>query len=84
MIAARPHSQHENALVVMAQQVPGLTTTYEILKAGSGGASIAKGSHGTLHATGVVKESGKKFWSTKDPCARFPGDLMAHAPASSS
>ncbi|EGB08636.1 hypothetical protein AURANDRAFT_8640, partial [Aureococcus anophagefferens] len=25
------------------------------------------GSNATVHATGVVKETGKKFWSTKDP-----------------
>lgn len=53
-------------------QVPGLKTTYVILKAGSGNASIKKSQSGTLHATGVVKETGKKFWSTKDPCARGP------------
>ncbi|CAJ1367855.1 unnamed protein product [Effrenium voratum] len=41
-------------------------TTYEILKAGSGKA-ITAGSNPTVHATGVVKETGKKFWSTKDP-----------------
>merc|ERR1711862_654035 len=41
-------------------------TTYEILKEGSG-AAVAKGAKVTVHATGVVKESGKKFWSTKDP-----------------
>jgi len=48
-----------------APQVPGLKTTYEILKPGQGGTAITKGSQGTLHATGVVKESGgvrKKFW----------------------
>ena len=47
--------------------IPGIKTTYEILKEGNGGAKIEKGSTGTLHATGVVKESGQKFWSTKDP-----------------
>ena len=47
--------------------IPGIKTTYEILKEGNGGAKIEKGSTGTLHATGVVKESGFKFWSTKDP-----------------
>tara|TARA_B110001452_G_scaffold22147_1_gene17751 strand:+ start:1404 stop:2561 length:1158 start_codon:yes stop_codon:yes gene_type:complete len=56
-----------SALHVQATQVPGLATTYEILEAGNGGAAIARGSSGTLHATGVVKESGKRFWSTKDP-----------------
>jgi len=51
----------------MATAIPGLATTYEILKPGNGGRAITKGSTGTLHALGVVKESGKKFWSTKDP-----------------
>ena len=46
--------------------IPGYQTTYEILKAGSGDA-VAKGKTVTVHATGVVKETGKKFWSTKDP-----------------
>ena len=53
-----------------APQIPGLKTTYEILKAGQGGVAIAKGSQGTLHATGVVKESGKKFWCARPPCLR--------------
>eukprot|EP00322_Chrysochromulina_rotalis_P030880 CAMPEP_0115867562 /NCGR_PEP_ID=MMETSP0287-20121206/20830_1 /TAXON_ID=412157 /ORGANISM="Chrysochromulina rotalis, Strain UIO044" /LENGTH=122 /DNA_ID=CAMNT_0003322167 /DNA_START=24 /DNA_END=392 /DNA_ORIENTATION=- len=41
-------------------------TVYNILKVGSGNA-VAKGATVTVHATGVVKETGKKFWSTKDP-----------------
>mmetsp|Transcript_23184 Transcript_23184/g.37057 ORF Transcript_23184/g.37057 Transcript_23184/m.37057 type:complete len:118 (+) Transcript_23184:81-434(+) len=41
-------------------------TTYEILKAGTG-AEVTKGAKVTVHATGVVTETGKKFWSTKDP-----------------
>merc|ERR1719383_571406 len=41
-------------------------TTYEIIKEGSG-AEVAKGASVTVHATGVVRETGKKFWSTKDP-----------------
>ena len=31
------------------------------------GKEVAKGAKVTVHATGVVKETGKKFWSTKDP-----------------
>merc|ERR1712232_1375336 len=31
------------------------------------GAEVVKGATVTVHATGVVKETGKKFWSTKDP-----------------
>eukprot|EP00439_Symbiodinium_sp_Y106_P046870 s1341_g6.t1 len=48
------------------QAIPGCKTTYEVLKEGSG-AVIQARSNATVHATGVVKESGKKFWSTKDP-----------------
>merc|ERR1712228_198576 len=44
----------------------GYKTTYEVQKAGSG-ASVVKNATVTVHATGVVKETGKKFWSTKDP-----------------
>ena len=48
------------------QEVPGHATTFETMKAGAGPA-IKKGDSITVHATGVVKETGKKFWSTKDP-----------------
>ena len=41
-------------------------TVFNTLKAGSG-AEVTKGATVTVHATGVVKETGKKFWSTKDP-----------------
>ena len=51
-----------------ANSIPGFKTTYSILKEGDGaGPSVAKGSAVTVHATGVVVETGKKFWSTKDP-----------------
>ena len=41
-------------------------TVFNILKEGSG-AEVKKGATVTVHATGVVKETEKKFWSTKDP-----------------
>eukprot|EP01134_Creolimax_fragrantissima_P006863 CFRG6863T1 len=41
-------------------------TTFEIISPGTG-AEILKGRTATVHATGVVVETGKKFWSTKDP-----------------
>ena len=51
-----------------ANEIPGFKTTYAVLKAGdTDGPSVAKGSAVTVHATGVVVETGKKFWSTKDP-----------------
>merc|ERR1712070_619017 len=46
--------------------VPGCKTTYRIMQNGRGGAKVKKGSSVVVHATGVVKETGKKFWSTKD------------------
>merc|ERR1712160_40512 len=48
------------------EAIAGINTTFRIIKAGSGNA-ITKGCSATVHATGVVKETGKKFWSTKDP-----------------
>merc|ERR1712054_444971 len=46
--------------------IPGYKTTKETIKAGSG-ATVSKGDEVTVHATGTVKETMKKFWSTKDP-----------------
>merc|ERR1712106_34302 len=48
-------------------EIPGYKTTMEIIQAGSGGKTVTKGCEATVHATGVVLETGKKFWSTKDP-----------------
>eukprot|EP00392_Amoebophrya_sp_AT5.2_P006859 g6871.t1 len=50
----------------MPTTIPGYDTVYEVLRSGNG-AAVAKGAEVTVHATGVVKETGKKFWSTKDP-----------------
>jgi len=51
----------------MAEAIQGYKTTKEIVKAGGGGAVVSKGNTVTVHATGVVQQTGKKFWSTKDP-----------------
>ena len=48
------------------EPVTGYKTMKKILKEGSGKDVQAK-DQVTVHATGVVKETGKKFWSTKDP-----------------
>jgi len=37
-----------------------------ILEGDPGAAVVEKGDTVTVHATGIVKETGKKFWSTKD------------------
>ena len=34
---------------------------------GQGEKVVSKGDSVTVHATGIVAETGKKFWSTKDP-----------------
>ena len=47
--------------------IPGYKTTYEILSEGEGARVIQPRDKVTVHATGIVKETGKKFWSTKDP-----------------
>lgn len=47
--------------------IAGYQTTYEIVKAGGGGPKVKKGGKVTVHALGVIVETGKKFWSTKDP-----------------
>eukprot|EP01104_Vermistella_antarctica_P018951 TRINITY_DN7213_c0_g1_i1.p2 TRINITY_DN7213_c0_g1~~TRINITY_DN7213_c0_g1_i1.p2 ORF type:complete len:119 (-),score=12.31 TRINITY_DN7213_c0_g1_i1:55-390(-) len=39
----------------------------EVIKENPGGASPQKGQEVTVHCTGVVQATGKKFWSTKDP-----------------
>mmetsp|Transcript_247 Transcript_247/g.619 ORF Transcript_247/g.619 Transcript_247/m.619 type:complete len:126 (-) Transcript_247:86-463(-) len=53
----------------MAQQmdpIAGYATTMKIVSPGDG-AAVKAGDTVTVHATGVVKETDKKFWSTKDP-----------------
>ena len=47
------------------QSIPGVETTYETIKAGSG-PTVAARDTVTVHATGTVKQTMKKFWSTKD------------------
>lgn len=49
------------------EPVPGCNGTQRrTIKPGSG-PRVSKGALVTVHATGVVKETGKQFWSTKDP-----------------
>ena len=48
-----------------ALDISGYRTTYDVITAGSGD-TVTKGSSVTVHATGVVEESGYQFWSTKD------------------
>merc|ERR1719291_258642 len=48
-------------------EIPGVKTTYKVLKEGTTKKTIRKGDTVTVHATGTVVSTGKKFWSTKDP-----------------
>ena len=43
------------------------TKKMTVTPAPEGSPTIAKGDTITVHATGIVKETDKKFWSTKDP-----------------
>ena len=50
------------------ETIAGLQTKrLTVTPAPAGAPTIAKGDTITVHATGVVKETDKKFWSTKDP-----------------
>jgi len=48
------------------EPIIGFRTLKQMIKPGRG-ASVIAGNVVTVHATGSVKETGKKFWSTKDP-----------------
>merc|ERR1712025_424183 len=63
---ATPNFLFQKSYDVKMTAIPGYQTTYELLKAGNED-KVDKGKTVTVHATGVVKETGKKFWSTKDP-----------------
>ena len=50
------------------ETIAGLKTQkLTVTPAPEGSPTIAKGDTITVHATGIVKETDKKFWSTKDP-----------------
>merc|ERR1712126_512954 len=61
-----PHLLRRKYFKNIMNTIPNYQTTYQILKNGRG-EKVEKGKTVTVHATGVVKETGKKFWSTKDP-----------------
>lgn len=51
------------------ERIPGFKTLKQIIKAGDGPV-VSVGSKVLVHATGSVKETNYKFWSTKDPGQR--------------
>ena len=54
------------AATSLTNKIPGVSTTYDMLKPGKGEDVVEKGATVTVHATGIVKQTDKKFWSTKD------------------
>eukprot|EP00041_Stephanoeca_diplocostata_P007480 m.106360 g.106360 ORF g.106360 m.106360 type:complete len:151 (-) comp16896_c0_seq2:262-714(-) len=50
--------------------VEGYGTKFHVDAEGTGDATVQPKSKVTVHATGTVKETLKKFWSTKDPGQR--------------
>merc|ERR1712070_31450 len=48
------------------EAIPGYATTRKTVTPGEG-QEVTKGCSATVHATGIVVETGQKFWSTKDP-----------------
>jgi hypothetical protein len=55
------------ASFVMAypNSIAGMATTYQTITEGAG-ATVKANNTVVVHATGIVGETGKKFWSTKD------------------
>ena len=47
--------------------IAGHDTTFNIKVQGHSDQTVTKGSTVTVHATGTVAQTGKQFWSTKDP-----------------
>ena len=47
--------------------IAGIDTIFQVMADGDHGPSVQKGDYVECHATGIVMESNKKFWSTKDP-----------------
>eukprot|EP00658_Telonema_sp_P-2_P064322 TRINITY_DN5325_c0_g1_i6.p3 TRINITY_DN5325_c0_g1~~TRINITY_DN5325_c0_g1_i6.p3 ORF type:complete len:141 (+),score=19.14 TRINITY_DN5325_c0_g1_i6:229-651(+) len=53
--------------VAAGTALPGYKTTYTVTQAAPVGTErVRVGDTVTVHATGIVKETGKQFWSTKD------------------
>jgi len=48
------------------ETIPNHKTTFCTIKEGTGSEMVKEKSKVTVHATGFVVETGKKFWSTKD------------------
>lgn len=60
------------------KELPGYATKFETVLAGEG-AAVSMGKRVTVHATGRIKESGKTFWSTRDPGQQVCLSALSHA-----
>jgi len=58
-------SKRKTNKVLTMERIPGFLSMRQIIKPGAG-RTVAVGNKVTVHATGSVKETGYKFWSTKD------------------
>eukprot|EP00929_Paragymnodinium_shiwhaense_P029276 TRINITY_DN16812_c0_g1_i2.p1 TRINITY_DN16812_c0_g1~~TRINITY_DN16812_c0_g1_i2.p1 ORF type:complete len:226 (-),score=61.37 TRINITY_DN16812_c0_g1_i2:393-1019(-) len=63
----------------LGTEVPGLETTYEIMTEGDPVRTVAKGCKVIVHATGVIKKTGRVFWSTKEVDKGEPHLFLAGA-----
>ena len=55
------------AAVGLSNAINGVKTTYEVIKEGPDGDLVVSARDTvTVHATGIVQQTDKKFWSTKD------------------
>mmetsp|Transcript_117890 Transcript_117890/g.294051 ORF Transcript_117890/g.294051 Transcript_117890/m.294051 type:complete len:97 (+) Transcript_117890:78-368(+) len=58
--------QHASGLEEGYSGIAGVKTSYKVLQEGEGSDVVEKGDTVTVHATGIVRQTDKKFWSTKD------------------
>ena len=50
----------------LGTEIPGFATTYKILKEGDPVRVVSKGCKVIVHATGVMRKSGKTFWESRE------------------
>jgi len=65
-LSSQSSAQSSKRIIMSFVPVPGYATTMRCVRQGTG-AVVAKGDSVTVHAKGVVRETDKTFWSTKDP-----------------
>lgn len=65
-VASRVTFERASPMSTTFAPIPGYRTLRRVIRP-SDGAVVNKGDTVTVHAKGTVKETGKVFWSTKDP-----------------